>query len=90
MTDKKFFINLVPNKETKKHQIRINEWIFKLESIATWKFLGKIFIEYFNYVCILTGEDFHKCMKEIINKINKDLQAFKTRMGYLLGDWRQF
>lgn len=85
---RRLFINTIRGKNGEFHKIIINERIFNLNDINKWKLYVKLFLQHFNYICEINKQQIDVYLQEIIQKVNEEAKQFKTRMGYILGDWR--
>lgn len=88
--NKDLFINILQGNKRENHRVLISERIFKLNDLKRWKLYLKLILQRINYLCEINEEDIDILLRDVIKEVNNNSRAFKRKMGYELGDWRDY
>lgn len=87
---KNLFIDILHGNKYENHRIVISERVFKLNNIDRWKLYLKLILQHINYLCEINDRNISSLLQEVIKEVEIESDKFKRKMGFLLGDWRQF
>lgn len=87
---KNYFISVLREDRKEHHKVLINERFFNLNDIEKWRLYTKLILQYVNYLYEINDKDINLFLRGVIKEVNEESKKFKRRMGYELGDWRQF
>lgn len=88
--NKAHFIIPIKGDKWENHRILINERLFKLNDIKRGKLYLKLILQVVKYQSEIEEEDINLLLQEVGREVNNESRAFKRKMGYELGDWRDY
>ncbi len=71
-------------------ELLINERIFKLNDIKSWKLYLKLIFKHINYLFEINKKGITSFLQDVIKEVKDESKKIKRRMGDILGDWRCF